>query len=72
MESPTLALSNPAEPSVFSLENILGDHEDLEHPKYREQDMPLGGWDEEAVEKPVANGFCIECEGSPPWYCFQY
>lgn len=49
---------------TFSLENILGaNHEVLEHPKYREEDKPPGGWDEEITEKPAAEGYCVECEG---------
>jgi hypothetical protein len=55
--------------ATFSLENILGNHENLEHPKYREEDKPLGGWDEEFIEKPAAEGFCIECEGGLPFFC---
>jgi hypothetical protein len=49
----------------FSLENILGNHENLEDPKFREEDKLEAGWDEEAAEKPVEAGFCIECEGEP-------
>lgn len=49
----------------FSLDNILSEnHESLEHPKYREEDKPLGGWDEEVVEKPLVEGYCVECEGN--------
>lgn len=55
---------NPAN-GAFSLENILGaSHETLEHPKFREEDKPAGGWDEESAELPAAEGFCVECEGS--------
>jgi len=47
---------------TFSLENILGEnHESLEHPGI--EGVPAGGWDEEVPEKPVIEGFCIECEG---------
>lgn len=49
--------------ATFSLENILSNHDDLEHPKYREEDKPAGGWDEDTAEKPAAEGYCIECEG---------
>ena len=48
------------------LENILDNPENLEHPKYREEDKPEGGWDEEAIEMPATEGFCIECEGGLP------
>ena len=47
---------------TFSLENILGnDHDKLEHPDIRPE-----GWDEEDVERQVAHGYCVECEGV--WY----
>lgn len=49
------------------LENILDNPENLEHPKYREEDKPEGGWDEEAIEMPATEGFCIECEGGLPF-----
>ncbi|KAL0950208.1 hypothetical protein HGRIS_010200 [Hohenbuehelia grisea] len=50
----------------FSLENILGaDHEAIEHPGLPKS-TPAEGWDEEeASDKPVAEGFCIECEDQP-------
>ncbi|KAI5893683.1 uncharacterized protein SCHCODRAFT_02622480 [Schizophyllum commune H4-8] len=49
---------------TLSLDNILGeDHEMLEHPGLN--GAPAGGWDEEATEHPVAEGFCIECEDQP-------
>lgn len=73
MASPSLGSSNPEKPSngLFSLENILGDHENLEHPKYKEADKPVGGWVEEAadLDRPAADGFCIECEGIPSFCC---
>lgn len=48
--APTLA--------TFTLENILGEnHENIES-------SHAEGWDEETVEKPVLEGFCIECEGA--------
>src|SRR6267154_1775805 len=48
--------------ATFSLENILGnDHDNLEHPDIRPE-----GWDEEDVERQVAHGYCVECEGA--WY----
>ena len=49
---------------LFSLENILGDdHDKLEHPHIKPE-----GWDEEEIEREVAHGYCIECEGAwrPP------
>ncbi|KAL4264334.1 Protein of unknown function DUF2009 [Pleurotus pulmonarius] len=50
--------------SKFSLENILGEnHETIQHPGANGN--PLGGWDEEATEKPVAEGYCVECEDQP-------
>ena len=45
---------------TFSLENILGnDHDKLEHPDIRPE-----GWDEEDVDREVAHGYCVECEGA--------
>jgi hypothetical protein len=69
MASPTLGPSNSDKSSKgsFSLKNILGDHENL----IREEDTPVGGWDEEAAEKPAADGFCIECEGRPSFSCSE-
>lgn len=57
------------ENAIFSLENILSNHDDLEHPKYREEDKPTGGWDEDSTEKPAAEGYCIECEGLSRFPC---
>ena len=56
-------LNTVDQPKVsFTLENILGDGtESIEHPGAK--DPPAAGWDEESAEKPVAEGFCIECEG---------
>ncbi|KAJ3719490.1 hypothetical protein C8R42DRAFT_609835 [Lentinula raphanica] len=50
---------------TFSLKNILGDeHEEIENdPKLNGQTS--GGWDEEAIERPLAEGYCIECEDQP-------
>lgn len=63
MEEPSPATIGPGQSSdKFSLENILGEnHELLEHPGTN--GAPVGGWDEESPEKPVAEGFCVECEG---------
>lgn len=50
-----------AEPTLatFTLENILGrDHERIEN-------SHAEGWDEEVVEKEVAEGYCVECEDQP-------
>ena len=47
-------------PPPFSLENILdNDHDKLEHPDIRPE-----GWDEEDVDREVAHGYCVECEGA--------
>lgn len=51
---------------VFSLENILGDnHDAIEHPTVTGDvaSTPAGGWDEEDTERPLIEGYCIECEG---------
>ncbi|KAI6040452.1 hypothetical protein EDC04DRAFT_2996863 [Pisolithus marmoratus] len=59
------------EGTKFSLENILGDHHDaVEHPglKRQELDAPstaAEGWDEESVNKPTSEGYCVECEDQP-------
>lgn len=46
----------------FSLERILGQsNESIEYPG--PTDPPAAGWDEEPVEKPAVEGFCVECEG---------
>ena len=52
--------------SAFSLENILGaDHESVEHPSApTEAQTAAEGWDEEVGQEQVAQGFCIECEGT--------
>ena len=47
---------------AFSLENILGENHDAV------QDLatkvaPTTGWDEEDIERPVIEGYCVECEG---------
>lgn len=50
----------------FSLENILGENpEDVQHPNGTTQGEATG-WDEESTERPLAEGFCIECEGEVP------
>jgi len=52
----------PIKKSKFSLENILGDNNEvLEFVEV--EGIPADGWDENATKQPVAEGFCIECEG---------
>jgi hypothetical protein len=51
----------------FSLENILSDkHDTIEHPTATGDVAagPAEGWDEEDVDKPPVEGYCIECEGA--------
>ena len=60
----------PAGPSktAFSLENILGaDHENVEHPTVPSDSLHASaeGWDEETGQEHTAQGFCVECEGTP-------
>ena len=50
--APTLA--------TFTLENILSEHHDKIEASSRAE-----GWDEETGDKPVLEGYCIECEGTP-------
>lgn len=48
----------------FSLQNILGENpEDVQHPDTKLNGTQATGWDEESTERPLAEGFCIECEG---------
>jgi hypothetical protein len=55
-------LSNGA----FSLENILGEnHDAVEHPGTTSAEKAVG-WDEEEAEVPLADGYCVECEGKYP------
>lgn len=50
--------------ATFSLETILSDkHETIEHPGPAANGVSPTGWDEEMPEIPVAEGFCVECEG---------
>ncbi|KAF5363985.1 hypothetical protein D9756_000251 [Leucocoprinus leucothites] len=54
--------------AVFSLENILSDnHDSIEHPTVNGDgaSTPAGGWDEEDIERPPVEGYCIECEDQP-------
>ena len=51
---------------TFSLENILGEnHDAVEHPGPKHTQAATG-WDEEETEKPLAEGYCVECEGVSP------
>ena len=50
--APTLA--------TFTLENILSEHHDKIEASSRAE-----GWDEETADKPVLEGYCVECEGTP-------
>jgi hypothetical protein len=48
---------------AFSLENILGEnHDEVQHLASRV--APTTGWDEENIERPLAEGYCVECEGN--------
>ncbi|PFH51346.1 hypothetical protein AMATHDRAFT_59428 [Amanita thiersii Skay4041] len=48
----------------FSLENILGENPDqVQHPRLN--GATATGWDEEAPDRPVLDGFCVECEDQP-------
>lgn len=55
----------------FSLEHILGDdHDALEHPGLKRQEpncisTAAEGWDEESINMPPIEGYCIECEDQP-------
>lgn len=49
--APTLA--------TFTLENILSEHHDKIEASSRAE-----GWDEETGDKPVLEGYCVECEGT--------
>lgn len=47
----------------FSLKNILGEnHEAVQHLAGRV--APATGWDEEDTERPLEEGYCVECEGN--------
>ena len=60
---------------TFSLANILDSNDEhLAHPGIK-PDIPAEGWDEEQIEKEVAAGYCIECEGAcsqPPFLLHVY
>lgn len=55
----------PSTKGAFLLENILGEnHESVEYPgASTTADRAATGWDEEEIERPVAEGYCVECEG---------
>ena len=57
------ATNGPQAPGL-SLSRILDDEsiEHLEH--HKSLDAPAEGWDEEATEKRLDDGYCIECEGT--------
>ena len=55
--------TNGAATGVFSLENILGEnHDAVEHPGKSSAEEAVG-WDEEDAEVPLADWYCVECEG---------
>ncbi|KIO12399.1 hypothetical protein M404DRAFT_6677 [Pisolithus tinctorius Marx 270] len=59
------------EDTKFSLENILGDnHDAVERPESKRQELDASstaaeGWDEETVDRPTTEGYCVECEDQP-------
>ena len=59
-------LTTPSKPAVaFSLETILSnDHEAVEHPGSSDGQAAASGWDEEPIDTPVIEGYCVECEGA--------
>ena len=47
---------------AFSLKNILGEnHDAVQHLATR---VAPTGWDEEDIERPLVEGYCVECEGN--------
>ncbi|KAJ3785180.1 hypothetical protein GGU10DRAFT_387667 [Lentinula aff. detonsa] len=64
---PPLQNGSTTRNGTFSLKNILSEDNDLEaiehHPKLN--DEASSGWDEEAIVRPLAEGYCIECEDQP-------
>jgi len=62
LETNDNGIACPSTKGAFLLENILGEnHEFVEHPAA--SDRAATGWDEEEIERPVAEGYCVECEG---------
>ncbi|KAI6135203.1 hypothetical protein EDD17DRAFT_46258 [Pisolithus thermaeus] len=59
------------EGTKFSLENILGDnHDAVQHPRLKRRELDASstaaeGWDEESVDRPNTEGYCVECEDQP-------
>lgn len=59
------------EDTKFSLENILGNnHDAVERPESKRQELDASstaaeGWDEETVDRPTTEGYCVECEDQP-------
>ncbi|KAF9006664.1 hypothetical protein BDQ17DRAFT_1352168 [Cyathus striatus] len=51
---------------TFSLQNILSEnHQVVEHPGSLGVSAASTGWDEEETEKPLVEGYCVECEDQP-------
>jgi len=69
IEATSQPVESKSDRDTFTLENILGsNHEAVEHPRLKENDSDSAtrraeGWDEESIDLPTAEGFCIECEG---------
>jgi hypothetical protein len=56
-------LTNDQQPPGLSLSRILDD-ESIEHLEdHGSVDASPSGWDEEASEKQLEDGYCVECEG---------
>lgn len=54
-----------SQPPELSLSRILDD-ETVEHLESNKSlDALAEGWDEEATEKQLEDGYCVECEGTP-------
>lgn len=57
--------TNATTSGAFSLENILSEnHEAVEELGSVPRESATG-WDEEEAEKPLVDGYCVECEGEP-------
>ena len=48
---------------AFSLENILGENHDAVQ-DLETRVAPTTRWEEEDIERPVIEGYCVECEGN--------
>ena len=58
-------LTNSQQPPGLSLSRILDD-DSIEHLEdHGSVDASPDGWDEEASEKQLEDGYCVECEGIP-------